>query len=304
MSLADRWHPIADQACCDHPTLITNQEGLNVCSNCGVVHSQDIVDNGRRAYSADEIQARAINEPRWRPFGPRTLIGAPDHDTFGTRINVRSKRMFSRLSKIQNSLISSAERNYWEARPKQKKIIQQLYLPSHVVDTSWRIYQRIVELRLTLGRSISAFTAASIYCAARAHDCPVLIEEVAEAAQISMRMLHKTLGIVVQTVLPDLGFKLQVINPETLITKFGNILDTPMEVQSLAINILKYAHKRGLFSQGKDPRGLAAASLYMAAKKRGYRFTQQEISEAAHITMVTLRKRVKSLLKYLPNYQL
>ena len=47
---------------------------------------------------------------------------------------------------------------------------------------------------------------------------------------------------------------------------------------------------------GKDPKGLAAAALYMAAKPTDERLTQRTIAKAAHITEVTLRTRAKQIL--------
>ena len=48
---------------------------------------------------------------------------------------------------------------------------------------------------------------------------------------------------------------------------------------------------------GKDPRGIAAAALYLACKIRDERCTQKDIAEAAGITEVTLRNRLKDLEK-------
>jgi len=46
---------------------------------------------------------------------------------------------------------------------------------------------------------------------------------------------------------------------------------------------------------GKDPKGLAAAALYIAAKPTAERKTQTEISEIARVTEVTLRTRAKQI---------
>ena len=46
---------------------------------------------------------------------------------------------------------------------------------------------------------------------------------------------------------------------------------------------------------GKDPRGIAAAALYMACKANDEKRTQKGIAEAAGSTEVTLRNRLKDL---------
>jgi transcription initiation factor TFIIB len=48
-------------------------------------------------------------------------------------------------------------------------------------------------------------------------------------------------------------------------------------------------------SAGKDPMGLAATVLYMSCIKTGENISQKEISNAASITDVTLRNRLRDL---------
>jgi transcription initiation factor TFIIB len=53
-------------------------------------------------------------------------------------------------------------------------------------------------------------------------------------------------------------------------------------------------NKREL-SAGKDPMGLAASVLYLASLKNGESITQMNIADAADVTEVTLRNRIKDL---------
>jgi transcription initiation factor TFIIB len=46
---------------------------------------------------------------------------------------------------------------------------------------------------------------------------------------------------------------------------------------------------------GKDPRGMAAAALYMACKANDEGVTQKDIAYAAGTTEVTLRNRLRDL---------
>jgi len=58
------------------------------------------------------------------------------------------------------------------------------------------------------------------------------------------------------------------------------------------------ARKAGL-TAGKDPTGLAAASIYISAILEGERRTQREIAEIVHVTEVTVRNRYKELVREL-----
>ncbi|MHA1561939.1 MAG: transcription initiation factor IIB, partial [Promethearchaeota archaeon] len=92
-----------------------------------------------------------------------------------------------------------------------------------------------------------------------------------------------------------LKLRYKPISPGPLVYRFGNDLDLSVQVQQKAADILKTALRHGLKKMGKDPKGLAAAALYIAAKPTTERKTQTEISEIARVTEVTLRTRAKQI---------
>ena len=68
-----------------------------------------------------------------------------------------------------------------------------------------------------------------------------------------------------------------------------------MVIQKCAIEMLKTASKNGLKRTGKDPKGLAAACIYIAARDGNMRKTQSTVAYIAKITEVTLRSRAKQI---------
>ncbi len=146
-----------------------------------------------------------------------------------------------------------------------------------------------------MGRSIEAFVCASLYASIRIHDFPRMLEELAEAALLPLRSIHRCLGLLVRNVLPMLNFKYRHINPEPLVFRFGNELNLSIVVQKGAAQLLLDASKKGLRIMGKDPKGLAAAALYIASRGTNERKTQNQIAEVARVTEVTLRTRAKQI---------
>jgi transcription initiation factor TFIIB len=239
-----------------------------------MVIERNLVGNERRAYTVEEVNKRRRTEPRWREFGPRTMLPASKVDSKGRLINARGKTLF---------------------KPKLKMLSSKMNIPEYIKETAWKIYSVVAKKKLTMGRSIDGFIAASLYAAIRVHEFPRLLEEVCEASMTPRRTVHRSLGMVVKEVLPELNLKYKPITAEQLVFRFGNDLGLPMETQKNAINMLVEASKNGLLRTGKDPKGLAASVIYMAAKAGNHRKTQAEVSEVAKVTEVTLRSRSKQI---------
>jgi len=284
--------------CCENPCIET-RDGNAVCVNCGMVSGRDIVGNERRAYTAEEVEKRRRTEPRWRGFGPRTILPNDKVDSKGNRMGAKEKTLFSRLSKIQQSLVSSIERNFWEAKPKLKMLVSKLNIPEYIEETAWKIYAEVAKRKLTMGRSIDGFIGAALYAAIRVHEFPRLLEEVSDASMTSRHTIIRSLGMVIKEILPDLNLKYRPVTAEQLIFRFGNDLSISLNTQKEALTLLQKSTRNAMNRIGKDPKGFAASALYMAAKPTEDRKTQAEISEIAGITEVTLRSRVKDIENHL-----
>jgi len=280
--------------CCEKPS-VQSKDGNRLCLNCGMIFQKEFVENERRAYTIEEIQNRKRTEPRWRDFGPRTMLPTVKTDSKGKSIGAQEQALFLRLSKIQNSLISSIERNFWEAKPKLKMLCSKLNIPEYISESAWKIYSIVAKKKLTMGRSIDGFIAGALYASIRVHDFPRLLDEICDSSLTPRKTVHKSLAMIIREVLPELNLRYQPITAESLIFRFGNELELPMNIQKEARNMLKEASKNGLNRIGKDPKGLAAACIYIAAKKCLMRKTQSKVAEIAKVTEVTLRSRAKQI---------
>ncbi|MFX1572710.1 MAG: transcription initiation factor IIB family protein [Promethearchaeota archaeon] len=280
--------------CCEDPCF-KYEDGNKVCINCGTILGQIYVEDERRAYSKEEVNSRRQTEPSWRDFGPRTILPSNKVDSKGNVINAKKGLMFSRLSKIQRSLVNSLERNLWEAKPKLKLYASKLNIPEYIVETAWRIYIEVAKKKLTMGRSIEGFIAASIYAAIRIHEFPKLLDDVYDASLVPSRTIFRSLGMIVKDILPVLSLDYHPISAEQLVFLFGNRLDLPEDIKIKALKVLNNTSKKGLSFIGKDPKGLAAAVLYLVAHSTEFKKTQVEVAQAAKITEVTLRSRVKDI---------
>ena len=285
-----------EEDCCDSPK-ISEEDGFYVCLNCGSVFSRILDSSPRRAFTAEEIQKRKSNERVYSPIGPRTIIRG-SRDARGTLLSPKFKSKFNRLAKIHRSLTTSYERNLWIALPNLQRLQKRLGIPDTVAEDALRIYTQTVKKKLTMGRSIDTLLSASIFCALRVHGIPRTIEEITKIAQIPKKKVIKSYRLILMEILPHLNLKVQHFTPDRYVDKFNDELGLSMQVRNVAVKLIKNAQENGFNTGGKDPKGIAAASIYLGSKICNENRTQKEISKLAMVTEVTLRMRVKDLQKY------
>jgi transcription initiation factor TFIIB len=255
-------------------------------------------DTPRRAFTSEEINDRKSNEPVYSPIGPRTLIKGMC-DSKGSLMSAQNKSFFNRLAKIHRSLNSSFERNLWIAIPNLQRLQSALNLSDAIKEDALRYYSLAVKKKLTLGRTIDILLAAAIFTSVRVHNLPKTIEEICEAADQPKKRVVKAYRLIVLYVLPELGVKVNHFGPKDYVTNFCNALNVSHQVRNYSIMLLKKSTAASPMFEGKDPKGLAAAAIYLMCKKFNEVRTQSEIAQVAHITEVTLRMRAQDLKKFL-----
>jgi transcription initiation factor TFIIB len=95
----------------------------------------------------------------------------------------------------------------------------------------------------------------------------------------------------------ELGLPTPPPSPETYLPQFASELELGLEVERRAHEVLEIAGNQVL-ANGRDPTGVAAASLLVAAREVGsrLRLTQRAIADVAEVTTKTLRRRRDELL--------
>ncbi|MFX1326504.1 MAG: hypothetical protein ACFE8N_16255 [Promethearchaeota archaeon] len=83
--------------------------------------------------------------------------------------------------------------------------------------------------------------------------------------------------------------------PQEYINKFYNKLDLSLNCRNNAINVVEESKRKGLITSGRDPKGIAAASLYISSKSNNEFRTQKQICKIANISEITLRMRLKEI---------
>lgn len=289
-------HCGSDSVSCDIST------GDLVCKGCGSVLEQHVIDQGAewRAFNSEEKDKKSrVGAPSTLTIhdkGLSTIIDWRDKDAHGKKLSPKKRAEAFRLRKwqLRMRVHSSIDRNLAYAMNELDRLSSQLNITKSIKETAALIYRRAIDRNLIRGRSIESMIAASIYTACRIRKIPYTIEELSQNSRID----KKELGRCYRLLLTELGIKSPSTSPKDFVFRFTSELSLRSETCNRAIQILDQARKLGILG-GKDPSGMAAASIYVSAILEGEKRTQREVANVAKITEVTVRNRYKELIKLL-----
>lgn len=272
-----------------------------ICAVCGYVISEREIDLGPewRAFTAEERERRSrVGAPltRLTPDSLSTDIDWRSKDAAGREIGLRKKIEMLRLRKwhVRARVQSSIERNLSQAAIELERLGAQLGLPKRILDRALEIYRRALETSLVRGRSIESVMAAAVYAACREMRIPRTLDEISKFTRAGRKDVARCYRLLVR----EATLKVPLPSAVDFVPRIGAILNLSASTVRKAIDILKRAQRTGL-TAGKDPAGLAAAAIYIAAMMQGEMRTQKEVARAAQVTEVTVRNRYKELVKKL-----
>jgi transcription initiation factor TFIIB len=274
--------------------------GERVCAQCGMVVDDTALDTGPeyRVFNPQEEDRRRTGTGYSYSIydkGLSTVIKG-DRDAQGNRLDYETQRRMQRLKRQDNrsKINETHARNLSIAMAEMDRMSSELHLPGNVKEQAAFIYRRALKVDLIRGRSIDAFVAASIYAACRVLKVPRPLKAISRASSRE----HGEVAMTYRLLLKELKIRPPVDGPYKFVPSIASKLNVRQPTERLAVEILRKAEERkGL--TGKDPRGLAAAALYMACQESNDRRVQRVIAEAAGTTEVTLRNRYRGLKEVL-----
>jgi transcription initiation factor TFIIB len=286
---------------CGNSEIVTDPAtGEQICTACGTVINETIIDHGPEWRAFDQAQKENLERagapltPLIHDRGLSTTISWRSQDATGRHLTQEEKQRQYRLRKWQRrtSASDSTQRNLTQALSELTRIADELNLPQNTRETAAMIYRRAVTQGLIRGRTIQSVVASAIYMACR--QCEVIrsLEDVAKAATITRKEAARNYRHLYKQLRPDVP----QVDKDNLITKYVNQLRIGGNTERLCRKIMDQASDQRL-TIGRAPEGITAAALYIACKINQEDRTQGEIAKVAQITEVTIRNRYKELLK-------
>ncbi|WP_411962963.1 transcription initiation factor IIB [Haloferax sp. YSMS24] len=286
---------------CGSTKLVSDTEhGETVCNDCGLVVEEDEIDHGPewRAFNSSEKDSKSrVGAPTTNMMhdkGLSTNIGWQNKDAYGRSLSSRQREKMQRLRTWNERFRTrdSKERNLKQALGEIDRMASALGLPDSVRETASVIYRRALNDDLLPGRSIEGVATSSLYAAARMASTPRSLDEITNVSRVEKDEIARTYRYVVR----ELKLEIKPADPEQYVPRFASDLGLSDESERRARQLLKTAKKQGVHS-GKSPVGLAAAAVYAASLLTNDKVTQNEVSDVANISEVTIRNRYHELLE-------
>ncbi|SFS68946.1 transcription initiation factor IIB [Halostagnicola kamekurae] len=275
------------------------ERGETACRECGLVVDERTIDRGPewRAFTSDERESRSrvgapMSELR-HDNGLSTRIDWRNRDGYGKELSARKRKLFQRLRTWDERFVTkdAQERNLKQAFGEIDRMASALGLAEPCRETAGVIYRQAVERDLLPGRSIEGMATASLYAGARKQGTPRTLVEFETVSRVEKLRIQRAYRYLSQ----ELDLRLEPADPLQYVPQFSSALELSDEAKQRTRELLEAAKSDGLHS-GRSPASIAAAALYAAGRLTNEEITQDAVSDAAHVSCVTIRKRYTEIL--------
>lgn len=269
-------------------SIIYNEDRAEqTCNECGFVLKERMFDTSiadERYFTKEEMNRRARSGPpipnHLSKFALPTKI---DHTNNREQDRIFKKNVWSteNLANIQYALAQIY------------RICGKLQLSDGITRNAEKLTIQALDKGLARGRSIIGIVAASIFysCKGKINLAYAEIVKEIEDSIDGGKKLKKHVHKCYRSMFQELHLSPKQSTPLAYIPRFITDLGLDQKCITLTTKFyLKYAPYINM--NGKDPRGIAAAAIYITC--RAYHpFSQKKIAKIAGITDVTLRSRMR-----------
>lgn len=285
-SVCNNGHPITDL-----------ESGELICSDCGLVLSDNAQESRAEwrtfdSETSDRVRVGAPTSLAQHDMGLATVIGKNNNDSSGRKLDASMHSTMQRLRTwdFRTRARTSTDRNLIQAFSELGRLKDKLGLSDAIIEKTAYIYRKAQEKRMIRGRSTSSILAAAVYIACREMGASRTLREVAETTDVKRKVISRSYRLLIH----ELGIIVPLVDPMKCIAKIANKAKLSEKTKRMAIDAMNDLTEKKI-SAGKAPMGLAATVLYLSCLRNGENVTQKNIAEAAGVTEVTIRNRVKDL---------
>ena len=285
------------------PKIVTDDiTGEVFCSTCAIVLKERTIDAtcSPRMFSKEEYLAKTRNGMPSKismfDMGNSSRIGNKDVDATGKYLSSKNRSHFLRLRLWDSRSKKSKERGLHQAFTVLDSIINRLGLPENAREHVARLYRKAAERNIIRGNSIRSVIAAIVYASCKQLEIPRSLDEVSHSANVRRKTLSRTYRRIVQEL------ELDVLSGEIdYVSKVANSVKISEKARRTSSKILSDA-KKSKIHVGKNPIGIAAASVYLSAIGMNHDISMAVIAKKTNISTVTIRKLTRLLRPFAAKY--
>jgi len=286
--------------CKTYPAITDSDRGEIICWGCDLILVQNISDASYESngYTQESFMKLTRTGPATSltmyDRGLSTVIGA-NKDSTGKPLPSKTKYVFNRLRTWDQRSKSRKTASFSKAFTLLYGMKTKLGIPNNTVENAAYIYRKVVDAKLTRGRTMASLISASLYAACRENNIPRTLDDIVNAANIERRILSRDL----RTIIKKLGLNLNQYDTASFISKISNNMNLKEKTKRDTFEILRKCEKEQI-TAGKHPVAQAAASLYISCIINGKKISQKKFSVESGISDVTIRNRsvlIKKTLK-------
>ena len=278
--------------CNSENTIITDfSEGVIVCSNCGYVVEDKIID--------ETLEIRKFSNENGGTQEDNNRVGGPTNPylnglTLSTKILVKDRR--NPLSRYSHRGFESGNRSIIRGLEKIDELGSKLELLLSITNKSKDIYKEIIENRSLRGRSLDGIIAAIFYHVCRQCNANRSIQDIVNKLKIDKKEFVRCF----KTIEPYMIKGNHKGNIEIicgLVTVFCNKLDYKGTFRSSCEEITRLVCEQELLA-GKNPNTVAASCiLYTSKLIKTEEVDRARLSEVSNMTLTTIHNALNEIIK-------
>jgi transcription initiation factor TFIIB len=217
-----------------------------------VVSDKTMVDSNKdwHSFSMDEMESRirggeTPSSLSRHDRGLATIIGRPDVDAAGKKIDSSMRSTFDRLRTwdARTQLDSSTDKNLSRAFSELSVLKDKLGLSDSIIEKTAYIYRKVEERGLIRGRTIPGMLAACLYISCRATGTPRTVKDLASKANIKRKDIARSIRLVI--------IKAPIFDPMKCIARIANSSQISEKTKRHAFDTMNQAIKMRI-SAGKE----------------------------------------------------
>jgi transcription initiation factor TFIIB len=275
---------------------VTANAHETVCDDCGLVIEDQSIDHGPewRTFEDDAENKRRTgpsNTVARHDRGIGTEIGW-DKDATGKDIGGRKRRQIKRLRRehTRAQIGTKADRNHIMGLTEIRRMVGALGLNKPLRNQASQLFRTAQDEDLLRGRSIEAIASACVYAACRIDGHPRTFDEIAAVSKVARDRVRNAYTVMNR----ELGLPVPPADPRQYLSQIASAVDADSRTERKARRVLEAAADCQV-TNGKNPLGVAAGALYLAAQRTGSLLNQTEVADAADVSPPTVRARYRAL---------